>query len=88
MKRTRIKPRPGLLMTMAISPRDRLSYYGPPLLVSQEEVGHRLGISRTTVWRLVKSGELEPVRIGSRTLISNRSIDLYLSRQRPAGQSD
>lgn len=79
MNRNRTQSRSQMMYAMAIPPKDRSAYYGQPLLVSQEEVAHRLGVSRTTVWRLVKSGELDPVRIGSRTLISNSSIDRYLS---------
>lgn len=73
-----------LIFGMAIPPQDRTAHYGEPQLVSQEEVVHRLGISRTTVWRLIKNADLEAVHIGSRTLISNRSINDYLARQSSA----
>jgi len=75
-------------MTMAIPLGQRSAFYGEPLLLSQEEVAHRLGIGRTTIWRLVKAGELERVRIGSRTLITTRSIDTYLTRHSSTAEVD
>jgi len=55
--------------------------YGEPYLLSQDEVAHRLAISRTTVWRLLKQKELEPVHIGSRTFITTRSINDFIVRR-------
>ncbi|POH59195.1 transcriptional regulator [Cryobacterium zongtaii] len=61
--------------------------YGEPYLLSQDEVAHRLSISRTTVWRLLKDGELESVRIGARTFVSKSSLDQFLIRH-TSGRSE
>jgi excisionase family DNA binding protein len=39
------------------------------------------GIDRTTVWRLVKHGDLTRVRIGSRSLITRASVEAYVRSQ-------
>ncbi|MEN2742500.1 helix-turn-helix domain-containing protein [Microbacterium sp. X-17] len=78
MHRTGYRPLP--FYTFAVARPDRSSY-GRPLLISQDEAAHRLGVSRTTIWRLIAAGDLQPVRIGSRTLVSNLSIDEYIARQ-------
>ena len=36
----------------------------PRLLLTVEEAAERLGIGRTTTWALVRSGDLDSVRIG------------------------
>jgi excisionase family DNA binding protein len=38
-------------------------------LVSVEEAGRALGVSRSTVWRMIKRGELVSVRRGGRRLV-------------------
>jgi excisionase family DNA binding protein len=38
-------------------------------LVSVEEAGRALGVSRSTVWRLIQRGELTTVRQGGRRLV-------------------
>lgn len=88
MKHIRMRATSRQFFGMAIPPQERRSYFGEPLLLSQEEVGYKLGISRTSVWRLIKNGELAPVRIGARTLITSRSIDHYLSRGGAANATD
>ncbi|MEC5168548.1 helix-turn-helix domain-containing protein [Glaciihabitans sp. GrIS 2.15] len=49
-------------------------------LLSQDEAAHMLSISRTTLWRLVKLGELETVAIGSRRLITVSTIEDFIAR--------
>jgi len=63
-------------------PSRRRDDYGEPILLSQEEVAHRLAISRTTLWRLVKAGDLEAIHIGSRALIVKKSLDEFLASKR------
>ena len=58
----------------------RRESWGEPYLLSQDEVAHRLSISRTTLWRLIKSGELEAIQIGSRSFVSTTSINDFLAR--------
>lgn len=38
-------------------------------LISVEEAGRALGVSRSTVWRLIRRGEIPSVRRGGRRLI-------------------
>lgn len=85
MKHHHSQPSTQAIWTMAVPPKDRLSHYGPPLLISQEEAAHRLGISRTTVWRLLRNGDLDAVPIGARTLITYRSVEDFISRLRRVG---
>lgn len=82
MKTRSHRPRVPLMtrmMGMVTGPQRR-ELYGEPYLMSQDEVSHLLAISRTTIWRLLKEGELESVGIGSRTFISKVSIDQFLAR--------
>ena len=43
-------------------------------LISISEAAKSLGLGRTTIYRLIKAGELESVRIGSRRLLKVESI--------------
>jgi excisionase family DNA binding protein len=43
-----------------------------------------LQISRTTLWKLVKSHRLKPVRIGRRVLFPIRVLDEFLNGDRTA----
>lgn len=80
MRNPRNRPSRQLMWALAIPPGKRVEHYGPPLLMSQEEVAYRLGISRTTLWRLVKTGELDPFHIGARTHITAESLDRFIER--------
>ena len=51
----------------------------PKLTYSIPEVCKALQISRTTLWKLVKSRRLRPVRIGRRVLFSLRTVDEFLN---------
>ena len=77
--RRRNRPAPPAFFMGMVSQSVR-DNYGEPLLVSQDEVAHRLAISRTTLWRLLKGHELESISIGSRTFITKSSIDEFLAR--------
>lgn len=41
----------------------------PESLMSVEEAGRSLGVSRSTVWRLIQRGELASIRRGGRRLV-------------------
>lgn len=45
-----------------------------------EEAGKYLGISRSNVYRLIKSGQLKPAKVGGRTLIRRVDADALLER--------
>jgi hypothetical protein len=60
-----------------------------PLGLSFAEAGRALGgqekpLSRTSIYRLCRDGELEKFRIRNRTLIAVDSIKRYVSQQRAA----
>jgi len=52
-----------------------------PALVTITEAGRILASSRSTVYRLVRQGDLEVVRIGTRPRVTLRSIAAYVDRQ-------
>ena len=46
------------------------------------ETASILGVSRTAVYQLVKSGDLHLVKIGGRSLIAASELDEYVARLR------
>jgi excisionase family DNA binding protein len=54
-------------------------------MMSVEEAGRVLGISRSTVWRLIQRGELPSVRRGGRRLVQASAIRSRTRRGRTAG---
>jgi len=53
-------------------------------LLSVDEVGEFLGISRSGVYRLVRSGEVPSYRVGERLRFRQEEIDTYVDqRKRP-----
>jgi excisionase family DNA binding protein len=57
-----------------LSPLPQRSSEIEPLTRSIKDAGKLLGLSRTTIYRLIGEGQLETVRIGNRTLIKSASI--------------
>ena len=53
-------------------------------MVSVEEAGHALGVSRSTVWRLIRRGHIPSVRRGGRRLIPAAAVHTRARRQRSA----
>jgi excisionase family DNA binding protein len=51
----------------------------PKLTYSIPEVCEALQISRTTLWKLVRSRRLKPVRIGRRVLFSLKALEAFLN---------
>jgi excisionase family DNA binding protein len=49
-------------------------------LVSVEEAGRALGVSRSTVWRMIKRGELASVRRGGRRLVRTAALRKRVKR--------
>ena len=89
MKHNRNRPSRRPIWAFALPSRpDRAEQYGPPLLLSQDEVAHRLGVSRTTIWRLIRDGELEVVAIGARSAIVNASLEGFIARNTTRRQKD
>ena len=50
------------------------------LLHPVAEVAQLLGVSRSTVYDLLREGELDGVRLGARTMIPRDSLDEYVAR--------
>ncbi|TFV68122.1 UNVERIFIED_ORG: DNA-binding protein [Bacillus sp. AZ43] len=53
---------------------------GHRLLLTPEEAAEVLRIGRTTVYALMKSGELRPVHIGRSCRISQAEVERYVRR--------
>ena len=51
----------------------------PKLTYSIPGVCEALQISRTTLWKLVRSRRLKPVRIGRRVLFSLKAVEEFLN---------
>ena len=51
-------------------------------LLSINEVAGLLGISRPTVYALIRRGELVPIRVGERARFEPADVRLYLERHR------
>jgi excisionase family DNA binding protein len=66
------------LVTVGESPRLE------PLLTIRD-VATVLGISRESVYRLIRAGELEPIRVGHRARFTRGDLRDYLERQRESG---
>lgn len=57
--------------------------HGPArLLYPVDEAASRLGIQRTSLYALLKEGELERVKIGRRTLITAESLTGFIKKLR------
>ena len=50
-------------------------------LVTVEEAGRVLGVSRSTVWRLIQRGDLPSIRRGGRRLVRAAAIRTQARRQ-------
>jgi excisionase family DNA binding protein len=53
-----------------------------------EEARRLVGLSRTTLYRLVKTGEIKGARIGRSVRINRASLDEYMERQTVGGYGD
>jgi excisionase family DNA binding protein len=53
-------------------------------MITVEEAGRALGISRSTVWRLIQRGDLPSVRRGGRRLVPASAVQTRARRQRTA----
>jgi excisionase family DNA binding protein len=50
------------------------------ILLTVEEAAEQLRIGRTTAWRLVRTGELESVRIGTLRRVPSSAVAEYAAR--------
>jgi excisionase family DNA binding protein len=56
----------------------------PKRLISQQEAAHYMGISATGIWRLTKSGQLQLVKIGGRSMIELADLDRLIAASKNA----
>lgn len=57
-----------------------------PEFLTYEQARQYCGLSRQSIWRLVRDGEVEAYKVNSRSVrIVRRSLDGYLTRQPIAG---
>jgi excisionase family DNA binding protein len=54
------------------------------LAYSIPDAGRQIGLSKTTIWRMIASGELRSFKAGGRTLISYRALEDWLDRHESA----
>jgi excisionase family DNA binding protein len=54
-------------------PGDKLSY-------TVGEAAHAVGISTTTVWSMIREGQIKTFKIGSRTLIRRAELESVIER--------
>ena len=52
-----------------------------PLAYTVKDAARAAGIGRTTIYHLMKIGELTPVKIGARTLIRRVDLEAMLERK-------
>ena len=58
--------------------RSRDVLAGDPLLLTPEEADKLLSVGRTTVYALIKAGDLRPVHIGRSCRISRAELERYV----------
>ncbi len=51
-----------------------------PILVGITEAATMLGLGRSSIYRLINDGKLDPVRLGGRTLIRIADIERLVER--------
>lgn len=67
---------------MADPQRVRAGLDGDPLLLTPEEAARVLRIGRTTIYALMKAGELRPVHIGRSCRLARAELERYVDRLR------
>jgi excisionase family DNA binding protein len=61
-------------------PRPQREATGDPLLLTPEEAAKLLRVGRTTVYALMKSGDLHPIHIGRSCRLSRAELERYVRR--------
>ena len=51
-----------------------------PTWLTYEEARRLVGLGHTTLWRLVKSGEIKSAQVGRAVRLSRRSLEEYMER--------
>ena len=58
-----------------------LQYAQPPKLYTVKEVVGILKVSRTTLWKLLRSGQLECLRIRRRVLFTVGQLEAFITQE-------
>ncbi len=69
----------------AARPRSAPKSTTPKVLYRAEEAAEVMSLSRTAVFGLIRSGELDTIKIGHRRRIPRSSIEDYITRQLATG---
>ena len=64
----------------ALDPAESSSQQG--MLYNARDVAQRLGVARSTVWRLMDSGELPYVRFGRNRRVEARALLRFIEKHR------
>jgi excisionase family DNA binding protein len=56
-----------------------------PLVFSVKGAAERLGVSRSVLYELVRSGEIEHVRVGKRILVSRAALERFIETNTRVG---
>lgn len=51
-----------------------------PITISIADTCKAVGVGRTTVWRLIRRGDLDTIKIGDRRLVTTDSIQRLVQR--------
>ena len=51
-----------------------------PKWITYEEAQRLVGLGHTTLWRLVKSGEIKSAQVGRAVRLSRHSVEAYMER--------
>ena len=65
---------------MTRAPGLRAEVPGEPLLLTPEEAARLLRVGRTTVYALMKTGDLHPVHIGRSCRLARAELERYVNR--------
>ena len=57
-----------------MNPNDRITY-------GIEDAYHQLGVSRSTLYQLIQSGELSSIKVGKRRLVSRHALEQFIARK-------
>ena len=58
-----------------------------PLLQTINDAGQELGVGRSTLYELIASGAITPVKIGRRTLIPHDELERYVDTLRKTDET-
>ena len=56
-----------------------------PMLVSVKGAAEQLGVGRTIIYELIRTGEIEHVRVGRRLLVSRTALEKFIEANTKTG---